>query len=651
MRTLVKIPLRPVCRAVALALALPVLAGSAWSQNIGTLQGSSHISPFNNTSVANIAGIVTARDNNGFWFQDGGDGNALTSDALYVFLGSTAAKPLVGDDVRVGGRLVEFRPGGDATNLTLTEINATAAFAGSWTSLSSGNALPAAVQIGAGLLPPTAIAPLIGNIETAPGYVLQPGRYSMDFYESMEGMRVSLPSAITSGPTSLSGSSSGETAVYAMAQAGSAGTFTSPRGGLVIGPGQFNGHRIIIDNRIVATPSVNSGAVLANVTGVLDYNFNNYKLLVTETPTVLSNGLTRESATIAPGRFGLASYNVENLGGTAAASRFTAIAGQLASNVGAPHLISLQEIQDNNGATNDGTVAANVTLETLKTALNAATGRSYAWVSVTPQNNTDGGEPGGNIRQAFMYDTSRVSFSGVVGGAMDAVSAVAGAGGQIVLNLGAGRIDPSNTAFANSRKPLVTEFTVDGQQIIVVANHFNSKGGDQPLYGPTQPPVNGSETQRLAQAQAVGSFVAGLLAINPNANIVVTGDLNDFQFASSLAPLEAAGLTNLTNSLPENERYTYSFQGNLQALDHMWVSGNLLAKGEVAYDVVHANAEFIDQVSDHDPILMTLAMVPAPVPEPQTLLLMAAGVLAVTARVRRRAGRQSAQAAAASAAR
>ena len=415
MSTLFKIQLRPVCRAVALALAMPVLAGSAWSQSIGTLQGTSHISAFNNTAVSNIAGIVTARDNNGFWFQDGGDGNALTSDALYVFLGSTAAKPLVGDDVRVGGRLVEFRPGGDATNLTLTEINATAAFAGSWTALSSGNALPAAVQIGAGLLPPTVIAPLIGNIETAPGYALQPGRYSMDFYESMEGMRVTLASAVTSGPTGLSGSSSGETAVYAMAQAGTAGAFTSPRGGLVIGPGQFNGHRIIIDNRIIATPSVNGGALLSNVTRVMDYTFNNYKLLVTETPGVVSNGLARETATIAPGRFGLASYNVENLGGTAAASRFTALAGQLATNVGAPHLISLQEIQDNNGATNDGTVAANVTLNTLAGTLNAATGRTYAWVSVTPQNNTDGGQPGGNIRQAFMYDTARVSFAGVGG--------------------------------------------------------------------------------------------------------------------------------------------------------------------------------------------------------------------------------------------
>ncbi|MDP3613227.1 MAG: PEP-CTERM sorting domain-containing protein, partial [Rubrivivax sp.] len=500
---------------------------------------------------------------------------------------------------------------------------------GSWNAISSGNALPAAISIGGGFLPPTAIAPLVGNIETAPGYVLQPTAYSMDFYEAMEGMRISLPSAISSGP---SNTGTGETALYASAQAFAPGTFTSDRGGLVIAPGQFNGHRIIIDNRITATPSVNSGAQLSNVTGVLDYSFNNYKLLVTETPTVVSNGLTRESAVIPTGHFGLASYNVENLGGTAAPARFTAIAGQIAGNLGAPHLISLQEIQDNNGATNNGVVAADVTLNTLATALNSATGRSYAWVTVNGINNADGGQPGGNIRQAFMYDTSRVSFAGVVGGALDAVSAIATVDGQIQLNLGAGRIDPTNPAFTNSRKPLVTEFKVDGQQIIVIANHFNSKGGDQPLYGPTQPPINGTETQRLAQATAVGSFVAGLLAINPNANIVVTGDLNDFQFASSLAPLAAAGLTNLTHTLAAGDRYSYSFEGNLQTLDHMWVSSNLLNASGLAYDVVHANAEFIDQVSDHDPILMTMSLVPAPVPEPATWLMMVLGLAALVAR-------------------
>ena len=628
-------------RATALAFLLPLAASSAWAQSIGSIQGTSHLSPLANVQVTGIAGIVTARDTNGFWIQDAGDGNVLTSDAVYVF-NSTLAKPLVGDSVLVTGRVQEFRPAGDASNLTTTEINATASFAGAWTTVSSGNALPSAIFIGLGFLPPTAISAGLGNVETTPGYVLRPQLYSMDFYESMEGMRVTLPSAISSGPTNVS---SGETALYATAQAGAAGTFTSPRGGLVIGPGpgQFNGQRIIIDNRIVASPAVNSGAVLSGVTGVLDYSFNNYKLLLTEQATVVSNTLAREAVTIAPGRFGIASYNVENLGGNATAARFTAIAGQIAGNLGAPHLISLQEIQDNNGATNNGVVSADVTLNTLAGALNTATGRTYAWVSVTPQNNTDGGQPGGNIRQAFMYDTARVSFAGVVGGALDGMTATASVSGQIVLNLGAGRIAPTNTAFANSRKPLVTEFSVDGQQIIVIANHFNSKGGDQPLYGPNQPPVNSSETQRLAQAQAVGSFVQGLLAINPNANIVVTGDLNDFQFASSLAPLAAAGLTNMTNSLPENERYTYAFEGNLQTLDHMWVSRNLLNNGGPIYDVVHANAEFLDQVSDHDPILLTLSAMPAPVPEPAAVTLMLLGLLGVGAAARHKKSAQAAR--------
>ena len=34
-------------------------------------------------------------------------------------------------------------------------------------------------------------------------------------------------------------------------------------------------------------------------------------------------------------------------------------------------------------------------------------------------------------------------------------------------------------------------------------------------------------------------------------------------------------LTNLTNTLPEDERYSFNFQGNSQSLDHILVSGGL----------------------------------------------------------------------------
>jgi uncharacterized protein len=36
-------------------------------------------------------------------------------------------------------------------------------------------------------------------------------------------------------------------------------------------------------------------------------------------------------------------------------------------------------------------------------------------------------------------------------------------------------------------------------------------------------------------------------------------------------------------------------------LDHILVSPNLVQNAAVEYDVVHVNAEFAHQVSDHDP--------------------------------------------------
>jgi hypothetical protein len=621
---------KPTAAAVLALLA----ATAAQAQLIGEIQGTRHLSTFNNVSVSSIAGIVTATDGNGFWMQDSGDGNSITSDAIYVFRG-TASKPLVGDAVSVTGRVQEFRPGNTATNLTTTQINATSGFSGNWTRVSAGNPLPAATILGSGgLFAPGPIAAPVGSVEAA-SYSLQPTQYSMDFYESLEGMRVALPQATSVAPRN----SFGEVAVMPTSQLNAPGFVNSPRGASVLNGVHFNGQKLFIDDRLAATPVVNAGARIDNIVGVMDFSFGNPKLYVTQAPVLVSNDLQRQiAAPLATGQFGIGSYNVENLGGNATQARIDAVAGQITLNMAAPHIVSLQEIQDNNGATNDGTVGADLTLSRLAAAVNAqAPGRNYAWLTVNPQNNADGGQPGGNIRQAFLYDTTRVSFSGVVGGALDAITPIAAAGGQVSFNLGAGRVDPGNAAFASSRKPLVTEFTVDGVQLIVIANHFNSKGGDEPLYQPDQPPDRPSEVQRLAQAQALADFVSSVLAINPNANIVLTGDLNDFQFADTLAPLSAAGLTNLMNLLPAGERYTYSFDGNAQALDHMFVSANLLANAAWAFDVVHANSEFIDQVSDHDPLLLRLDLVPAPVPEPATWLMMALGMAGLVARARRRA--------------
>lgn len=133
----------------------------------------------------------------------------------------------------------------------------------------------------------------------------------------------------------------------------------------------------------------------------------------------------------------------------------------------------------------------------------------------------------------------------------------------------------------------------------MIGNHFNSKGGDQPTHGVFQPPTLGSETQRLTQATEVHDFVAGLLAKDKKAKVVVLGDLNDYQFSKPVAALTRGGiLTDLMDKLPRNERYSYVYDGNSQTLDHILVSPGIKKPD---YDVVHINAEFADQASDHDP--------------------------------------------------
>jgi predicted extracellular nuclease len=84
----------------------------------------------------------------------------------------------------------------------------------------------------------------------------------------------------------------------------------------------------------------------------------------------------------------------------------------------------------------------------------------------------------------------------------------------------------------------------------------------------------------------------------------VVGDLNDMDFATSVKTLAGTQLVDLPATLPIPERYTYVYEGNSEVLDHILLSK--AAAKNYAYDVVHVNAEFADQASDHDPQLVRL---------------------------------------------
>jgi hypothetical protein len=533
------------------------------------------------------------------------DANAATSEGIFVFT-SSAPTADVGDAVSVRGRVQEFRPGGaSSTNLTTTELSSATT-----TVLSSGNPLPAATVVGTGgrISPDQVIEDdATGDVETSG--VFDPGSDGIDFWETLEGMRVQLNNAVAVGPTS----SFDETPV--IGDDGANASVRTARGGILLRPDDGNPERVTLDNEIIPNlPSANVGDhYQGSVEGVLDYDFGLFMLEVTAMPTVVHDGVTPETTTPAgPGEISVGTFNFENLDPGDPPDKFARLAGILVHNLGAPDIVSGEEVQDDNGPTDDGTVGSDTTLNLLVAAIEAAGGPHYDYRYINPVNDQDGGEPGGNIRQVFLFRTDRgVSFvDRPGGGSTTATTVVNGADGP-ELSASPGRIDPTNAAFTASRKPLAGEFLVGGQRLFVIANHFNSKGGDQPLFGHFQPPVRPSETQRHQQAQIVHDFVGSILAADPNASVVVDGDLNDFEFSDTLSILKGTVLEDLIDTLPQNERYTYVFEGNSQTLDHILMTSALTSRPFV-YDVVHVNSEFADQASDHEPSLVRLPVNAAP---------------------------------------
>ncbi|MGW0882354.1 lamin tail domain-containing protein [Streptomyces sp. NPDC002671] len=574
--------------------------GGGGGTHIRDIQGASHNSPLNGKSVSDIAGVVTAKSSTGFWMQDPQpDADPATSEGIFVYT-STAPTVSVADSVTVSGTVNEFRPGGTSgtNNLTTTELTSPTIKV-----VASGVALPAPTLVGSGgRVPPASVIEddATGDVENSG--VFDPATDGIDFWESMEGMRVEIDDAAVVGPRTKYGE-------IPVVPQGS--TTRTNRGGIVLQSNDTNPERVLLDDALAPTPTTNVGDTLSGATtGVLDYSFGDFKLLPSTTPTVTSGGITPETTQApAAGEMSTATFNVENLDPSDPQAKFDGLAGQIVGNLKSPDLVALEEIQDNDGATDSGTVACDQTMSKLIAAITAAGGPSYSYRQINPQNNTDGGEPGGNIRQVFMYRADRgLAFVDRAGGTATTANAVVNTGGVPSLKYSPGRIDPANSAFSSSRKPLAGEFTWQGKPVFVIANHFNSKGGDQPLFGHFQPPTRSSETQRHNQATVVKNFVDQILAVDANASVIVLGDLNDFEFSQTADILTANNaLTDLPRTLPDAERYTYDYEGNSQVLDHILLSSGLASKA-YSYDVVHINSEFANQQSDHDPQVVRIPL-------------------------------------------
>ena len=494
------------------------------------------------------------------------------------------------------GAVVEFKAANwGPESLSLTEISRPTV-----TAMAGGNPIAPTVIGQGGRIPPNRVIDndSTGDVDTNP--IFDPHQDGIDFHESIEGMLVQFNDAVATGP------SNGFGEVSIIGDNGRFAGLRSRRGGVIVGRNDFNPERFFLDDVIGETPdTANVGDRFSSpIVAVGDYSFDNFKYYPLTNAT--ATGALEREVTEDPrsSELAVATFNVENLAPGDSPAKYTALARTLIDNLKSPDLLAIEEIQDNNGVvggTGSAVTDASMTWNLLIEAITAEGGPAYEYRQIDPVAHQDGGAPGGNIRQGFLFRTDRgLAFVDRPGGTSTNSTEVVRTRRGAQLTLSPGRIEPADPAFNASRKPLAGEFTWKGKTVIVVANHFNSKGGDEPLFGHLQPPKRITETQRHAQATIVNAFARDIQRADLLNNTIVLGDINDFEFSRTVEILQGFQLLDLYYLLPPNERYSYVFEGNSQALDHILVSPALLLPFP-EYDSVHVNAEFAVQQSDHDP--------------------------------------------------
>lgn len=605
-------------RSGSASIALEVQAPPVFIYDI---QGDGAISPLVGTQQT-TSGVVTVVVGNGFFMQDPtGDGNPATSDGIFVFTGSSLARTLApGDLVSVTGMVEEFRRSDRPRDLTLTELSTPVTVVKTGT----GAPLPAPVSIG-----------------DRPDTVISPD--GIDAFEVLEGMLVEIVGPKVVGPTNDFGE-------FLVVAAGDSGN-TAPSGNILVellGPDSvdYNPERIMVDDEARLPGGSGSGTRInnpqvpvvvgdtasGNIVGALDYQFSNYRVQANHQLSAVLPGSTPASPIAglrpaAPYEGRIATFNVENLFDcvdapgkddrtSCSSSALAELETQLAKLAAAfqqellsPELVIVEETENTLVLTGD---ANGFVPGTTVPALLPRLGGNWNAVSFDASD-------GRGIEVGFIYNTDRVTLN-------DAFLSTA-------ILPDTNGIFTGNAKFRAGREPLVGFFTLDDVPVIVVGNHFKSKGGpgftgdttveagDDPLYGAFQPPVRWTEELRHPQADYVRSLVDLLLAQNPGARIVVGGDLNDFAFSEpgegqdTVARVKASPtdpLSNVVDLVPQNERYTFVFEGNSQVLDHLLLNAGMagLLRDQ---GIAHFNADFPSafggnpsvtfRASDHDPLV------------------------------------------------
>ncbi len=551
--------------------ASPIRSCDFMPLSINQIQGDGAQTPYLGQDVA-TTGIVTAHKSNGFFLQEPDatvDADPNTSEAIFVFTGS-APQAAVGANVTVQGQATEF--------FNLTQVDATA---GSVTVNSVDNFLPTPIVFNTTILDPNG---------------------TNDQLERFEGMRVTVNAVRSVAPTNNFGE------IYTVIE-GVTRPFREPgiEAGLPIPPDPVTGttdccipiwdrnpERIMIDTDGLAgstRQNVTSGVLMTDVTGPLDYSFDEYKILP-ETMTVAEPNLAGSAVRdAAPGEFTVASFNIQNFanGTNQRLKAANAIRTLMKSPdiVGAIEIASLTALQALAEQVNADTVAA------------GGADPEYDAVLIPAEGSTQ------NV--GFLVKTSRVAINSVV---------------QMLADQTYDDPSTGNPLRLHDRPPLVMNATVNKdiapREVIVVVNHTRSFIGIEGV------DAEGARVRekRKRQAETIAELFQAIQTGNPATPLIAVGDYNAYEFSdgytnpiatfkglavdtdfvvvSDSPDLIDPDLINLTDTLPQQERYTYIFEGTPQALDHILINpaANAIVTG---YDVMRGNVDFPNAPEFSDP--------------------------------------------------
>ncbi len=359
-------------------------------------------------------------------------------------------------------------------------------------------------------------------------------------------------------------------------------------GGVLLDPDNperwFPGFRIVDYDK---APNVNVGSTLDEaVTGPLNYRSASYQIAVTgpirttcksvqpastnwkqddkHTTILTLNGFNLDTCIEHPSRVLNERLDIDDDVGD---GRFDMLAKAIVDQAGCPDIVALQEIQDNDGAELTKVVDASKTYRQLIRSIHKLHGPTYAWADIPPIAGDDGGQPGGNIRNAFLYVPDRIEL----------------------IDDSLRRIGIDAAAFEGSRKPLLARFrvTATGNDLAVINIHLASKRHQRGIFAPEQPGFDPQHHVRVQQAEVIRTTLLDL--IGEGVDYYVTGDFNDVEFSETLRVMTGDESVNLLDTLLPDDRFDYNHRGKLQALMHGIVSKRQAEQGHVAYETLHGN--------------------------------------------------------------